>query len=181
MLKKSTIIKAAAAVFCTGVLLGGIGTGVAIAEYSSLEYTGEHFLGEENIKTENLDVEVVPDGDKKIQIQRRYGVSNIHYGEEIPMDTIRYVVTYNTELLKIWAEYDEYDEYDQDEHKGDSRYQGSVRLDYYYVGNEFDLFMRNKDKILEELKNGQVGSYRTESIKSVEVWANPEMKPYIEF
>lgn len=200
MFKKSTIAKAAVAVFCAGVLLGGIGTGVAIAEYTSLEYTGEHILGEEKMKTENLDVTVHPKEGKKIRIWRNYRVNGVHYGEDIPMDTIRYTVTYNPDMVSFWTNYEEDEmetledteedmaedtdgtdgEADGGSDREDTRYQGSVSLEYYYTGDEFDLFMRNKDKILEELKHGQVGSYRVESIKSVEIWMNPGMKEFIE-
>lgn len=188
MLKKSAVIKIAAVVLCAGVLLGGIGTGVAIAEYTSLEYSGEHILGAENMKTENLDVTVVPQEGKKIQIWRHYRVNGVHYGADIPMNTIRYVVTYNTEMVNCWVNYEEYGteaeedigEYEKDRDQDDDKYQGSVKLEYYYMGDEFDLLMRNKDKILEELKQGQVGSYRMERIKSVEIWMNPEMRGCVE-
>ena len=204
MFKKSMIAKAAAGVFCAGVLLGGIGTGVAIAEYTSLEYTGEHILDEGKMKTENLDVIIVPKEGKKIRIWRNYRVDGVHYGEDIPMDTIRYTITYNPDMVSFWTNYEEYEEEmpeeteaDMEEADGESddgsdgdpdgssdqeniRYQGSVSLEYYYTGDEFDLFMKNKDKILEELKHGQVGSYRVENIKSVEIWMNPEMKKFIE-
>lgn len=192
MFKKSMVIKTAVVVFCAGVLLGGIGTGVAIAEYTSLEYTGEHILGAENMKTENLDVSVIPEEGKKIKIPRHYQVDRIHYGEDIPENTVRYVVTYNTELVKVWTEYEEFEQHvqdgentedwdsqDRDQDDAD-RYQGCVWLNYNYVSDEFDLFMRNKDKILEELKRGQIGSYRIESIQSIEIWMNPEMKEFIE-
>lgn len=192
MFKKSMVIKTAVVVFCAGVLLGGIGTGVAIAEYTSLEYTGEHILGAENMKTESLDVSVVPEAGKKIKIPRHYQVDRVHYGEDIPENTVRYVVTYNTELVKVWTEYEEFEQHvqdgentedwdSQDRSQDDAdRYQGCVWLNYNYVSDEFDLFMRNKDKILEELKRGQIGSYRMESIQSIEIWVNPEMKEFIE-
>lgn len=206
--RKGTVIKTAVAVFCAGVLLGGIGTGVAIAEYTSLEYTGEHILDEEKMKTENLDVTVVPKEGKKIRIWRNYQVNRVSYGEDVPMNTIRYTITYNPEMVNFWTNYEEYEEVTEEEtgteakeestgeadeeptdageedpvdpEQEESQYQGGIMLEYYYTGDEFDLFMKNKDKILEELKHGQIGSYRTESIKSVEIWMNPGMKEYIE-
>lgn len=185
MYKKSRIIKIAALVFCTGVLLGGIGTGMAIAEYTSLEYAGEHVLGEENMTTESIDVAVVPEDGKKIRVNRSYWVRKVNYGEQIPADTIRYVVKYNTKLMEFSAEYREY-EYDSDS-DSDGRedeewlkqYQGTVYLDYWSKGSEFDLIMSQKDRILEDLKQGKFGSYQIRSIESVEVWANPEMKPFL--
>ena len=38
-------------IFLGGVLLGGIGTGVALVEYSSLAYGGERLIGEEGMVT----------------------------------------------------------------------------------------------------------------------------------
>ncbi len=193
MFKKNTVIKAAVAVFCAGVLLGGIGTGVAIAEYTSLEYTGEHILGEENMVTENLDVTVTPEEGRKIRIMRFYHVNGVHYDEEIPMDTIRYVVTYNPDYVNFWTDYETYEEKLEKEAdmtdgedtgtaaRESGKYQGDVWLESYYSGNEFDLFMRSKDKILGELKQGQVGSYRMESVKSIEIWMNPGMREFVEF
>lgn len=210
MFKKSTMIKAAAIVFCAGVLLTGIGTGVAIAEYTSLEYTGEHILGEEKMKTEDLDFAVERKEGKKIRIWRNYRVNGVHYREDIPMDTIRYTVTYNPELVSFWINYEEFEEETEADPDGaggmnetdernmidetgepdgennsdadpdDNLYQGGISLQYYYTGDEFDLFMRNKDKILDELKHGKFGAYRVESIKSVEVWMNPGMKEFVE-
>lgn len=181
MYKKSRIIKIAALVFCTGVLLGGIGTGMAIAEYTSLEYAGEHVLGEENMTTESIDVAVVPEDGKKIRIDRDYWVRTVNYGEQIPADTIRYVVKYNTKLMEFSAEYREY-EYDPDGGEDEEwlkQYQGMVLLDYWSKGSEFDLIMSQKDRILEDLKQGKFGSYQIRSIESIEVWANPEMKPLL--
>ena len=43
-------------VFCGGVLLCGIGTGIAFTEFSALEYGGVTYIGDEHMKTENLDV-----------------------------------------------------------------------------------------------------------------------------
>lgn len=211
MFKKSTMIKAAAIVFCAGVLLTGIGTGVAIAEYTSLKYTGEHILGEEKMKTEDLDFTVDRKDGKKIRIWRNYRVNGVHFREDIPMDTIRYTVTYNPDLVSFWINYEAFEEETAADLDGaggmdgsneidvrgeidetgepdgenssdadDNLYQGGISLQYYYTGDEFDLFMRNKDKILDELKHGKFGAYRVESIQSVEVWMNPGMKEFVE-
>lgn len=196
MLKKKGIIMIAAGVFCAGVLLGGIGTGVAIAEYTSLEYSGQHILGEESMKTENLDVAVTPkDGQKIIVRQEYYRSGGEYYDESIPVDTIRYVVRYNTELVTLRARYEAYEEEqsaDEDlaeeivvsEPDGTDavipEYQGTVYLDWNYTGDEFDLIMRNKDKILSDLKQGKIGSYQTRAIDTIEVWMNPGMKPFVE-
>lgn len=41
--------------FLAGVLISGIGTGTAIAEYSSFTYLGERVLGQDKMTTTSLD------------------------------------------------------------------------------------------------------------------------------
>ena len=40
---------------CAGVLLGGIGTGISLVEFSSLEYAGERIVGEVRMETKTLE------------------------------------------------------------------------------------------------------------------------------
>ena len=47
---------------CAGVLLGGIGTGISLVEFSSLEYAGERIVGEVRMETKTLEVEIEPGG-----------------------------------------------------------------------------------------------------------------------
>ena len=44
-----------------GVLLCGIGTGVAITEFSSLSYAGERTVGETDMETATLEAEIDPE------------------------------------------------------------------------------------------------------------------------
>ena len=43
-------------VFCLGVLLCGVGAGVAFTEFGALSYGGQQILGDPDIRTENFDV-----------------------------------------------------------------------------------------------------------------------------
>lgn len=173
------MIIAAVAVFCAGILLGGIGTGVAIVEYTELEYTGEHVIGDGKMKTETMDLSVSPEEGRLIRLQRNHWGSGEVYDESVPENTIRYVITYNPELVELRPSYEDYErEYGMEE--TDGRYQGRVYLTLYSKDNEMDIFMRNKDRILEELKNGKIGSYKMQSVDSVEVRMNPQMKEFVE-
>lgn len=49
-------------IFLSGILIGGVGTGIAMVEYSSLVYGGEKLIGEESLVTRNLDYQFEPDG-----------------------------------------------------------------------------------------------------------------------
>lgn len=86
-------------IFFCGVLLGGIGTGVALVEYSSLAYGGEKRIGEENLVTRELDYVFVP-GEERISIVRGYWYDSIEADETVPEGTIRYVVTYNEKTVE---------------------------------------------------------------------------------
>lgn len=173
------IYKVATAMLCTGVLLGGIGTGVAIAEYSSLEYSGEHFFGAENMVTESFEVTVVPEEGKQIELENDYHLrqGDIIYDETIPENTVRYEVTYNPDLMKIRLRYDSmiYEDSYEPEDK-EPVLQGHIRSDYIFTGNEFDIFMKNKNQILADIKDGKIGTYQTKTVDSVKVRMNPQLK-----
>jgi len=47
--------------FLAGVLISGIGTGTAIAEYSSFTYLGERVLGQDKMTTTSLDYTFFPE------------------------------------------------------------------------------------------------------------------------
>ena len=50
-----------------------------------------------------------------------------------------------------------------------------------YVGDEFDLFMKVKDRILEDLRENKIASYDGgERISSVTVRVNPAMMEHLE-
>lgn len=182
------------AVLCTGILLSGIGTGVAIAEYMNLEYTGRHDIGAEHMKQESFDTVVIPVEGKKIMVSEYYQTTKVVYDEAVPMNTIRYKVNYNPELVSIRVRYEEerYDDQDYDDQLYDDqlynnqpvrevhRYQGTIRMNTVYFGSGFDLFMKNKDSILSELKQSRIGSYEMKDIENVELCMNPQMKEWVE-
>ena len=47
--------KALIAVFCSGVFITGIGTGISFSEFSSFAYSGRTMIGDVKMTTENLD------------------------------------------------------------------------------------------------------------------------------
>ena len=53
---------------------------------------------------------------------------------------------------------------------------GELYLTYDYKGNEFELFMENKNKILEDLKQKSLSSYEIPHITEVTVRVNPGTK-----
>lgn len=153
--------------FLVGVLLGGIGTGIAVVEYSSISYAGERKLGEERLVTENFDYSFSPD-EGKIKVERQWNW-NRHYSaieedESVPADTVRYQVTYNEKTVRPRV----------------GSYEGRIWLEGDYENSDFALWMENKDVILEDLKQGKIASYDVNYITDVKIKVNPETSEYIE-
>lgn len=99
--------------FLGGILLGGIGTGIAFVEYSSITYAGERVIGADSMVTKDLDftfdaekgiVNVEPvwyDGGK---------VSYVELDETVPEGIVRYRLTYNEKTVSPHIHFAEYEE-----------------------------------------------------------------------
>lgn len=85
-------------VFLGGVLLGGVGTGLAVVEYSTLSYGGERLVGEEYMVTKNLDFEFPQDGRMLVLVNNyylRHGNTRLETDASVPVGLVRYEITYN--------------------------------------------------------------------------------------
>ena len=170
-----------ASVFLGGVILGGIGAGIAIVEYSSLTYVGEKKIGEENLVTCEMDYTFTLENEQISIEDRDIWNTKIEEDETVPEGTIRYVVTYNEKTVKptlrVWEEQD-YQEEDLSENnlepssEKDSNTeenkeeeppikqlkQTALELGVRYTYSDFALLMESKDQILEDLRQGRIAS-----------------------
>ncbi len=162
------LTKIMAAVFCFGVISAGIGCGVTFSEFISLSYVGERQMGNEDMKTTVLDYPFEPQNNHKLKIGGLYNLhlteEDITVSQEVPSDTVRFLVTYNTAItepiLNTWNE-------------------GYVGIDMYYEVDDFEIFMYSKDRVLEDLKNRELASYTTTTITDINILVNPDTKNYI--
>ncbi len=181
-------------VFVAGVVLGGIGTGIALEEFSGLRYGGRTVVGEEHLVTRELDFHFPIEGKTLIL---GYNYNGSLKQEEllveditVPVGTIRYEVTYNEQVVKPFLQFDEYEEEEVEEEiweeeeteseKNEPVYAGILRLRASYIGDGFELFMENKDRILEELRQKKLSSYELAEITNLRIRVNPETMKYIE-
>ncbi len=187
-------------IFAAGVFLGGIGTGVAFGEYSTLEYGGKLLLGEENLVTRDLDYSFEPSQDQTIVIEEYWGGREIIEDSSVPKGIIRYRVTYNEETIRpelvTWdfaeqeCEYEgEYTagEYEdaktekvEEEYERENKKKIILGIQPNIINDDFDTVMKNKDKILEELKQKKIFDYDIAYITDVEVRVNPKSLPYLD-
>lgn len=163
-------------VFCSGILLTGIGAGIAIVEYTSLEYTGVHVINGE-ITREDYEFKIELGEDEKFRVMNYCGIVELVYDKTVPVDTVRCSVQYNQDIQKIWVGIDDGGNVNADDSAGCVW----LYISGSYVGNEFDLLMRNKDSVLADLKQGKIGTYIMEDpVKEIVVKVNPEMKDVVD-
>ena len=173
--------KALGIAFLSGVLLCGLGCGVAFAQYSKMEYAGERIIGGENIVKETLEAELESEG--KILIPSYYTTSYSRYGttletdENIPKNKIIFDIEYNperfapaverhtqyedilygTERVNEYGEVIDYrEEYKTDPEKVIGEVYELGRPKYY---DDVKDFFEVKDMVLSDIKNGKLGNY----------------------
>lgn len=148
-------------IFCLGVLLCGIGAGVAFTEFSTLTYGGQQILGDPDIKTTDIDVEFEA-GEEKRKIWGT-GISDVFFQTDnrVPKDTVRFSVTYNADCVEPFAYWSKEDE---------------IVLSWYWKNrkDETALMMEAKDVVLQNLKEGKIVSFDTPDMEKVVVKINPE-------
>lgn len=226
-------------IFLSGVLLGGIGTGIAVGEFSSLSYGGRKRIGEENLVTREMDFSLPMDGRTVILGYHGYRdgwKGSLVEDSSVPAGIVRFEITYNEEVIEPSLDYIEYEEElvqpeepweenleegiepgeeesqglkepleaeseesqeellrdgeteeeqgeeDEAEKDGGSKepvYGGELYLETRYKGNDFELFMENKDRILAELRQKTLSSYDIVYLTQITVRVNPETRGYV--
>ncbi|MDE6389743.1 MAG: hypothetical protein K2L82_18360 [Lachnospiraceae bacterium] len=157
-------------VFCMGVLLCGIGVGIAFTEFSGLTYGGTEIVGETDMRTANLDVEFEPE-EEVWNIMGTRSWHSGHYGgvndmgiqtdSSVPVNTVRISVTYNANRVEPFTSLDI-----------DS---AEIYLGWYWNDtDELALMMEAKDKVLQNLKNGRLISFDVVNMEQVDVFVNPQ-------
>lgn len=149
--------------FCGGVLLCGLGAGIAFTEFSALSYGGEKLLGGAEMVTEEIDAQFTP-GENKYYVYSGYSedvvYSELLTDESVPENTVRFEVVYNAARVEPEAFVNpECDE---------------IVLHWYWDRmDDVEYMMQAKDEILADLKNGEISSYNVEIVKEVRVLVNP--------
>ena len=148
-------------VFCLGVLLCGVGAGVAFTEFSALTYGGRQILGDPDMRTENFDVEF--EAGEEARKVWGVGVSDImlRIDDSVPRGTVRFCATYHAERFIPYAYWSD------DE---------GVVFSWYRKNHddEMALMMEAKDVVLRNLKEGKIISVDTIGLEKVIVLVNSE-------
>lgn len=171
------------ALFLAGILMGGVGAGIAVLEYTSFSYGGEILVGEEYLVTKELDFEL-PEGEDKVVLARnqfsRDNLWQLKEDETVPEDVLCYQVTYNQKELEPFLELESVKEMPEDGPEEEAIC-GVLNLaaDYYYNDN-IEEMMNYKDQFLKDLKQKKFSTYRMEYITQVTIRINPKTMERIE-
>ena len=178
-------------IFLSGVLLSGIGTGIVVQEFSSLGYGGRKLIGTEDLVTKEMDFTLPMDGKTVILGYHGYGRdwegSLVESREEQNQESQPWEGQSHEEQNQpeqIREEQNQEGQPQEGETAEDSQnkepvYGGELYLETRYKGNDFELFMENKDRILEELKQKKLSSYDIAYITEITIKVNPETKAYV--
>lgn len=152
-------------VLCAGVLLMGMGTGMAFATYAGFEYDAKSLMQEADPQTAEHTVKVPKDGAIEVW-NYGSGLKDVVYSKSVPVDELRIELTYDSAYVGVDVEQST---------DGDIHYVNIIPL---YEQDDFQLFMQNKDAVLEGLKNGVLMDYDPSSLYDVQVtvYANPANK-----
>jgi hypothetical protein len=163
------IHKALIAVFCSGIFITGIGTGIALSEFSSFAYSGKTTIGDVKMVTENLDYSFQLQEDQKLRIYGNYffyshsgNPTKIIPDETVPENTVRFQITYNEQAVSPYLRDSEQESEDP-----------FVGIEFAYLQNDMELFLAGKEQLLDDIKNRRIGSYETVSVDRIRIFVNP--------
>ncbi|HIX14929.1 MAG TPA: hypothetical protein H9740_04265 [Candidatus Hungatella pullicola] len=179
------ILKTAGIMLLTGVLLMGVGTGIAVAEGAAFTYGGTYEAGSGQLVTEQLDFTFEPQEGEKIFLgewaywnERREG--ELTEDPSVPVNTIRYEVTYDPETVNPYLYERRMEDYELEYTATPSQAEEAVVsgvevwLETESLRSDMEVFLECKDHFLRELKERKISSYHMTGIERVEVKVNPE-------
>lgn len=152
-------------VFCCGVLICGLGTGIMLTGVAGLSYGGQ-LIGPTDMKTEILEMEI-ESGEEVQKIESWYlgNIDGIRTDRSVPKNTVRFEVTYDASRISPYVFTDETND--------------RIHFSWYWVSNDDDLasFMEAKDVVLQNLKEGRLVSVeRPDVIEKLTITVNPTDK-----
>jgi len=145
---------------CGGLLLVGVGAGVAFAEYSSFTYGGQRRLDQFAERSQTLAVPLLAEGETFIESRIVGGymgsqlkeLGRIEASEAVPAGTVELQFRYKSAgtVVDCWLHDEE----------------NSREIELYWTGEdrEVEMLMTLKDLILEDLHNRQLSDYQLDPI-----------------
>lgn len=154
-------------VLCAGLLMMGIGAGVAFAEYSSFTYAGQRVPERAQLQSESFTAVVDPEADKIAIASYGAGLrqlaenARVEVSEELEPGTVQIDFQYRSVASKIRADWDRLP------------LGNTIRVHWYNTGSDMDLLLTYKDQILEDIRARQLGDYGAIQLIEAVITVNP--------
>lgn len=159
-------------VFLAGLLLVGLGCGVAFAQYSQFDYAGEQKLGAEELAEVTLTEQLQHQGDIIVDVWAQVEAA-VQADASVAKDAICVDVAYNEDYVEVvvlqdcrWAT-EENDAFGLAWGGGDA---GDLQM-------IFDL----RDAVLADIKEHQISAYSFADIETVTVRVHPDNVERVKF
>lgn len=170
-------------VFLTGILMIGIGTGIAFGEYSSFSYGGQEIIGTGNREVETEEYMIPLSGEKTRVCNYTNKEMNVVEDKSLKDGQVRIEVISNPDYVRTYMDYyeygGEYEEYDDTGLK--EIYRGEISVHFGRIVGDLEIFMECKDDFLDNLKNKVIKNYYLEAVESVTVKANAATLKFLEY
>lgn len=135
-----------------GILITGVGAGIATVEFTSFEIDSETLMQESNVVTDEFTYEMM-DGEL-IEIPNPN--CTVVFNETVPEGTVLMEVTYAPDLTYIDSWIDTYTD-------SEGRHYSILQLYTYYRGYD-NILVNHKDLILQGLKDGVLYVYENDYV-----------------
>ena len=166
-MKKTT--KVLWAVLCAGVLLMGAGTGMALATYASFDYDSTSLNPEVNLETEKVKKRIPAEGPIEVYCywEGDHASMSVAYDKSVPKNEVWLTIKHDPAYTNVTV----------DCQRGVNEDGSGAVIDVYpaHLVGDFELFMEQKDVILEGLKNDVLIEYNGDDVfgMDVEIRVNP--------
>lgn len=156
-------------IFCAGLLLGGIGAGVAFSTFSSFTYAGKQVIDGAEVRSQRLEVPLESDAGP-VRLNDYFGggslrlrdVGRIEVSEAVPAGTLLWEMTYETAgpEISVWTDF--YPEENQE----------WVHLSWS-GGNDLALLLACKNQVLSDIRAHRIGEYLPARLGEAVISVNP--------
>lgn len=163
-------------IFFIGLMLMGVGSGIAFAEYSTFQYGGEkNFSGE--MTTVTLHKTLPEDVTGVYILLRRHGLGKVRVEADETMEKDRITVEIVCDENRIAPFINEETEWPWDQEDASDKVRAIYSLDYYYqnTNNDWSDLFRIKDELLEDIKDRRIYIYTSDLIQEVTIKVSPEL------
>lgn len=151
-----------AGIFAAGILISGIGAGIGVTEFMSLEYVGEKTIGETENAVLEGEIQFTPSSENEIlPLYLHYGqeVLDLKLDESVPENVLKYKIEYNKKAIEpeVW--------------------QNEDGIGFHFLEQTEDqlkLIMELRTEVMDDLKEHKIGSYERKRLESIEVYINPK-------